>query len=68
VLLLAMLGTGVGADVLGHALGLATGAGLGVAAAMSRGRPGAPTQRALIAAGALAVVGAWFLAFTGVPR
>ena len=41
VLLLAMLGTGPGTDVLAHALGLAVGAALGLVAAIVR-RPVAP--------------------------
>jgi membrane associated rhomboid family serine protease len=65
VLLLAILGTGRGADVLGHALGLATGGALGLAAGLIR-RPFARSiQWALAAVVALAVVGCWQLALGG---
>ncbi len=65
VLLLAMLGTGRNADVVGHALGLSTGGVLGLAAAVSRRQPGAPIQWALVAIVALTVAGCWHLALGG---
>lgn len=65
VLLLAMLGTGRDVDVLGHALGLATGATLGLVAARSRRPLASPIQWALGAAVALTVVGCWRLALAG---
>jgi len=62
VLLLAMLGTGPGTDVVAHALGLAAGAALGLLAAVTRWPLAMPIQRALVAAVALAVVGCWLAA------
>jgi membrane associated rhomboid family serine protease len=63
VVLLAMLGAGRGADVLGHALGLATGgaAGLVVGRTMPR-PPGALAQSALVAITAAGVLRCWRLA------
>ncbi len=65
VLLLTMLGTGRGADVLAHALGLLSGGVFGLVAAVFRRPLAAPLQGALVAAAALAVVGAWHLALSG---
>jgi membrane associated rhomboid family serine protease len=62
LLLLAMLGTGRGADVLAHAFGLLNGGALGLVAAVS-GRPLAtPIQWILVLAAVVAVVGCWYLA------
>jgi membrane associated rhomboid family serine protease len=68
LILLAMLGTGGGTDVLGHALGMVTGAVLGLAAGITHRQLGVAAQRALVAATALAVVGAWYLALAVSPR
>jgi membrane associated rhomboid family serine protease len=65
VLLLAMLGTGPGTDVIAHALGLVAGAALGRVAAIVRQPVAAPIQRALVAAVALAVLGCWCAALAG---
>ena len=65
VLLLAMLGTGPGTDVIAHALGLVVGAALGLVAAIVRRPVAAPIQRALVAAVALAIVGCWCAALAG---
>ena len=65
VLLLAMLGTGPGTDVIAHALGLVVGAALGLAAAIVRRPVAAPIQRALVAAVALAIAGCWYAALAG---
>jgi membrane associated rhomboid family serine protease len=66
LVLVAMLGTGPGADVLAHALGFLAGGVLGLAAgAVLRRPPGAPVQWALVALAALAVVGCWRLALAG---
>jgi membrane associated rhomboid family serine protease len=65
VLLLTMLGTGRGADVLAHALGLLSGGVIGLVAAVSRRRRAVPIQWALAAAAALTVVGCWQLALSG---
>jgi rhomboid protease GluP len=65
LVLLSMLGTGRGADVPGHALGLLVGGALGLAAAGRRRAPRATVQWALVALAALAVVGCWRLALTG---
>jgi hypothetical protein len=63
LVLAAMLGTGPGADVLAHILGLLAGGVLGLAAgAVLRRPPGAPVQWSLVALAALAVVGCWRLA------
>jgi hypothetical protein len=60
-----MLGTGRGADVLAHALGLLSGGVLGLVAAASRRRRAVPIQWALFAAAALTVVSCWHLALSG---
>ena len=65
VLLLTMLGTGRGADVLAHALGLLSGGALGLVAAVFRRPLAAPLQWALVAAAGLTVVGCWHLALSG---
>ena len=62
VLLLAMLGTGPGTDVIAHALGLVVGAALGLVAAIVRRPVAAPIQRALVAAVALTILGCWYAA------
>jgi membrane associated rhomboid family serine protease len=62
VLLLAILGTGRGADVLAHALGLATGGALGLAAAIGSRPLAWPVQWALVIVAALVVVACWHLA------
>ena len=63
LVLAAMLGTGPGADVLAHVLGLLAGGVLGLAAgAVLRRPPGAPVQWSLVALAALALVGCWRLA------
>jgi membrane associated rhomboid family serine protease len=64
-LLLAILGTGRGTDVLGHTLGVATGGALGLAAGFARRPIAPPLQWALIALAAVAVVGSWWLALGG---
>ena len=65
VLLLAMLGTGPGTDVIAHALGLVVGAALGLVATIVRRPVAAPIQRALVAAVALAILGCWCAALAG---
>ena len=63
VLLLAMLGTGRGSDVLGHALGLLCGGVLGVVSGLAlRRRFGAPTEWLLVSAALVVVVGCWLFA------
>lgn len=63
LVLVAMLGTGPGADVLAHVLGLLAGGMLGLATGAVLRRPlGAPIQWSLVALAALAVVGCWRLA------
>ena len=62
VLLLAMLGTGPGTDVIAHALGLVAGAALGLVAAIVPRPVAAPVQRTLVAAVALIIVGCWYAA------
>ncbi len=63
LVLAAMLGTGPGADVLAHVLGLLAGGVLGLAAgAVFRRPPGTPAQWSLVALAALAIVGCWRLA------
>ena len=58
--LLAMLGTGRGSDELAHALGLASGMALGLAAAVVVRRPlGTAVQWALVGLTFFAVVGCW---------
>jgi len=64
LLLLAMLGTGRNVDVLGHALGLLSGAALALVAGLSPRRLATSVQWALLAAAALGVVGCWGLALT----
>jgi membrane associated rhomboid family serine protease len=65
LVLLAILGTGRGADVLGHAVGLATGGALGLAAAFIRRPLAGRIQWALVGGVALAVAGCWRLALGG---
>lgn len=66
VVLLAILGAGRGADVLGHALGLLAGGALGLVAGAALERPPGPAvQWLLVAATTLAVVACWWLALTG---
>ena len=65
VLLLTLLGTGQGTDVIAHALGLATGGLLGLAATIPRRPPAALIQRVLVAAAALSIAGCWYLALAG---
>ncbi len=65
VLLVAMLGTGRGADALAHTLGLVSGMALGLAAGVVVRRPlGPAVQWALVALTLFAVVGCWHLALT----
>lgn len=64
LLILAMLGTAEGADVLAHVFGLAAGAALGLATALAAPRPpAAATQRLLAVTAVAAVFAAWALAF-----
>lgn len=66
LVLLAILGAGRGADLLGHALGLLAGGALGLAAGAALRRPPGPAvQWLLVVAAALAVVGCWWLALAG---
>ena len=66
VVLLAILGAGRGADVLGHALGLLAGGGLGLTAGAALKRPLASSVQWLLIVGAtLAIVGCWRLALSG---
>ena len=67
MLLLAMLGTGPGTDVIAHALGLVVGAALGLVAGIVRRPVAAPIQRALVAAVVLAIVGSWCAALARPP-
>ena len=67
LLLLAMLGTGPGTDVLAHALGLVVGAALGLLAAIVRRPVAPPIQRALVAAVVLVVLGCWCAALASPP-
>lgn len=63
LLLVALLGTGRGADVVGHALGLMSGGVMGLVAGATLRRPlGSSIQWALVALTTLAVVGCWRLA------
>lgn len=63
VLLLAMLGTSRGADVLAHATGLLAGGALGVATGLAVRRPPGPAgQLALGALAVIAVAASWRLA------
>lgn len=65
VVLLAILGAGRGADVLGHAFGLLAGGVLGLATGAALRRPPAPVvQWLLVVAATMAVVGCWRLALT----
>ncbi len=64
VLLLVMLGTGRGTDVLAHALGLLSGGVLGLVAAGFRRPLPAPIQWTLVAAAGLTVAGCWHLALS----
>jgi membrane associated rhomboid family serine protease len=62
--LLALLGTGPGADLLAHLFGLLVGGALGLIAALTiRWIPPAAVQWLLAAAAGAAVLGAWRLAF-----
>ena len=64
--LLAMLGTGRGADALAHALGLVSGMALGLTAAVVfRRPPGTAVQWALVGLTGFTVVGCWRLALSG---
>jgi rhomboid protease GluP len=64
LLLLSMLGTAQGADVLAHLFGLMVGGGLGLAAGLARPRAVAPAVEWGLAAAALAlVVGCWWIAW-----
>jgi rhomboid protease GluP len=66
LVLLSMLGTGGGADVLGHALGLVTGGALGLAVGAAARRPPRPAnQWAVLILAALGVLGCWRLALSG---
>jgi membrane associated rhomboid family serine protease len=62
LLLLAMLGTGPGSDVLGHAAGLASGVVVGLAATLFPRPLSRRIQRGLLAALALLVAACWHLA------
>ncbi len=63
LVLLAILGTGPGADVLSHLLGLLAGGALGLAAGrVCRRPPGAPVQWLLVVLAALFIAGCWRLA------
>jgi membrane associated rhomboid family serine protease len=64
VLLLTMLGTARGADVLAHAFGLLSGGVLGVLAAFLR-PIAAPIQWVAVAGALLALIGCWCLALSG---
>lgn len=67
--LLAMLGSGRGADEVAHALGLVTGMALGLAAAVVLRRSlGTAVQWALVGLTLFAVVGCWHLALAGTPQ
>lgn len=66
VVLLAMLGAGRGADMLGHAIGLLSGGVLGLSAGAALRRPlGPAVQGSLVALAALSVAGCWRLALAG---
>lgn len=68
LVLLSMLGTSPGADILGHAFGLLAGGALGlVAGAVLRRPPGAAIQSSLVVLAALVVLGCWCLALAGLP-
>jgi len=59
LLLLTMLGTAQGADVLGHTLGLLVGVGIGLLAARQQGTLPLTIQWALVGLAVGLVVGAW---------
>jgi membrane associated rhomboid family serine protease len=67
VLLLAMLGTGPGTDVIAHALGLLAGVALGLVATLVRRPVTARIQWALTAGVALAILGCWYTALASPP-
>jgi membrane associated rhomboid family serine protease len=63
LLLLTLLGTARGADVLGHLFGLLAGAVLGAAAGLAGHRGGGPAREgALAVAAAALVLGCWWIA------
>jgi len=63
VLLLAMLGTAEGADVLAHVFGLLVGAVIGLLVSLVRPRPFmAPTEWGLVAGAAAVVLTCWWIA------
>jgi rhomboid protease GluP len=63
LLLLAMLGTAEGADVLAHVFGLLVGAVIGLAVSLARPRPFAPPiEWALVASVAAVVLTCWWIA------
>jgi len=63
LVLLSLLGTAEGADVLGHLFGLLAGAVLGLVAGLARPRAFAPTVEWALAAAAMAlVVACWWIA------
>jgi hypothetical protein len=66
LVLLSMLGTSPGADILGHAFGLLAGGALGLAVGVALWRlPGPAIQWPLVVLAVLAVVGCWRLALSG---
>ena len=68
LVLLAMLGTSKGSDVIGHALGVGCGLLLGLAAGLAlRRSPRGVVQAALVGVSVLVVIGCWFLALAGPP-
>ncbi|MFQ5896884.1 MAG: rhomboid family intramembrane serine protease [Candidatus Methylomirabilia bacterium] len=63
LVLLGMLGTAAGSDLLAHLFGLLVGGGLGIGAALALRRPpGRLIQWALVLAAAMVVVGCWWIA------
>lgn len=63
LVLLLMLGTAEGADILGHLFGLLAGAVLGLAAGLARPRAFAPTLEWALATAAIAlVIASWWIA------
>ncbi len=63
VLLLAMLGTAEGADVLAHVFGLLVGAAIGLSVSVIRPHPFAPaTEGGLVAGAAAVVLTCWWIA------